>query len=240
MHADPKPSDPIAALATLSEPNRRRLYDLVVSNREPVGRDDAAAALGMSRELAAFHLDRLAEVGLLVAEYRRRSGRTGPGAGRPAKLYRRAAGDLSVSMPPRHYGRAADLLATALSRPGAEPAVDEVMAVARERGASVAREARQNVGRRATTRRLHAALVEALDRFGYEPAVDEPTGTVRLRNCPYDALAVEHQSLTCGMNLAWAEGVAEGLADAKLQPERVPRAETCCVEFRREARVREP
>jgi predicted ArsR family transcriptional regulator len=187
----------------------------------------------MSRELAAFHLDRLAEVGLLAAEYRRRGDRTGPGAGRPAKLYRRAPGDLAISMPPRHYERAADLLATALGRPGAEPAVDEVMAVARERGASVAMEARKNAGRRATSRRLQAALVEALDRFGYEPSVHEPTGTVRLRNCPFDTLADDHQSLTCGMNLAWAEGVAEELADARLRPERVPRDETCCVEFRR-------
>ncbi len=118
MTKEPVTDDPIGAVATLAEPTRRRLYDLVVASREPVGRDDAVTALGISRELAAFHLDRLVEVGLLQTEFRRRSGRTGPGAGRPAKFYRRADRDLEVSLPPRHYERAADLMAT-----GARPAV---------------------------------------------------------------------------------------------------------------------
>ncbi len=78
----------VGAIALLDEPKRRRLYEYVAESDEPVGRDQAAAALGISRELAAFHLDRLVEGGLLETEYRRRSGRGGPGAGRPAKLYR--------------------------------------------------------------------------------------------------------------------------------------------------------
>src|SRR5438874_1639871 len=91
----------LAALALLDEPTRRRLYEYVSGHSEPVGRDQAAAALGITRELAAFHLDRLVEAGLLDASYRRLSGRQGPGAGRPAKLYLRADRDLSVSFPER-------------------------------------------------------------------------------------------------------------------------------------------
>ena len=109
-------NDPIDAVAALAEPTRRALYDLVAASDEPVGRDDAVTALGISRELAAFHLDRLVAAGLLTPEYRRRSGRTGPGAGRPAKLYRRSDRSVEVSLPPRHYDRAADLMATALRR----------------------------------------------------------------------------------------------------------------------------
>src|SRR5512139_1666519 len=109
-------SDAIDAVAALGEPTRHALYDLVAGSAEPVGRDDAVTALGISRELAAFHLDRLVEAGLLETEYRRRSGRTGPGAGRPAKLYRRAGHEIEVSLPPRRYDRAAALMATALRR----------------------------------------------------------------------------------------------------------------------------
>ena len=114
----PLADDPIQAVALLDEPNRQRLYDLVAANLDPTGRDAAAAALGISRELAAFHLDRLVQGGLLETEYRRPSGRTGPGAGRPAKLYRRANSQVAISLPPRNYAFAADVMATALDRSG--------------------------------------------------------------------------------------------------------------------------
>src|SRR4051794_14363319 len=112
-------ADPIQVAAVLAEPTRRGLYDFVVAQRQAIGRDEAGAALGISRELAAFHLDRLVDAGLLGTEYRRLTGRTGPGAGRPAKLYRRAAGGIEFSLPQRHYERAAELMATALDRLGA-------------------------------------------------------------------------------------------------------------------------
>ena len=115
MSDEPMVHDPITAIGLLAEPNRQRLYDFVVQSAEPVGRDDAAAALGMSRELAAFHLDRLVEAGLLETENRRRGGRSGPGAGRPPKLYRRTGREIAVSLPPRRYDLAADLMATTLA-----------------------------------------------------------------------------------------------------------------------------
>jgi predicted ArsR family transcriptional regulator len=226
------PVDPIGAIALLEEPNRRRLYDLVVAGRHAVGRDEAASTLGMSRELAAFHLDRLVEAGLLATEFRRRSGRTGPGAGRPAKLYRRADVDIAVTLPPRHYERASEVMATALDRVGEGPVIDAVMSVARERGIAAAADARRAAGPRPGRVRLRAALVETLRESGYEPLVEPGSDTVKLRNCPYDALADDHVELTCGMNYAWAEGLADGLSAIGLHPERVPRAGTCCVELR--------
>jgi predicted ArsR family transcriptional regulator len=231
MTKKPTVEDPIEAVALLEEPNRQRLYDLVVASHAPVGRDDAAAALGISRELAAFHLDRLAVAGLLETEYRRRSGRTGPGAGRPAKLYRRGGREVAVSLPPRHYDLAADLMATALDRLGDRTAIDAVTAVARERGTAAGAEARQNAGARSGRRRLQTALLDTLRGSGYEPEIETRSGQVSLRNCPYDALVSDHRTLTCGMNLAWAEGVVDGLADSGLRPELAPKPGYCCVVF---------
>jgi predicted ArsR family transcriptional regulator len=231
MTKKPAVDDPIEAVALLEEPNRQHLYDLVATSREPVGRDEAAAALGISRELAAFHLDRLVEVGMLETEYRRLSGRTGPGAGRPAKLYRRADREVTVSLPPRHYDLAADLLATALGRLDAASVAQAVAAAARERGTAVGMGARRKAGARPGRRRLLAALLDVLRGAGYEPQIEASNGTVCLRNCPYDALASDHRDLTCGMNLAWAAGVMDGLG-SPASAELVPEPGRCCVVFR--------
>src|SRR5512135_3349010 len=103
----------LAGLASLDEPVRRRLYEYVGDQDWPVSRDEAAAAAGITRTLAAYHLDKLAEAGLLATSYQRPAGRAGPGAGRPAKLYRQAGQELTVSVPPRAYELLARLLAEA-------------------------------------------------------------------------------------------------------------------------------
>ena len=223
-------SDPIETVAMLDEPNRRHLYDHVAASRESVSRDDAAAALGISRELAAFHLDRLVEAGLLDTEYRRRSGRSGPGAGRPAKFYRRSGRELSLSLPARHYDVVADLMATALDRLDG-PRADVVRSVAHQRGIDDGLEARRSAGTRAGRRRLREALLGTLTQAGYAPEVATSDGAVLLGNCPFHALATAHRELTCGMNLAWAEGVSEALADSGLTPKLDFKPGYCCVVF---------
>jgi predicted ArsR family transcriptional regulator len=223
-------TDSLEAIALLDEPTRRRLYDYVTSASEPVGRDQAAAALGLSRELVAFHLDRLARAGLLAIHYRRRGTRTGPGAGRPAKFYRRADHELSVSLPPRHYDLAADLRATALDRLETAAGPEVAASVARERGAATGLAARRAAGPRAGSGKLTAALVDVLEDAGYEPQVRPGDGTIQLRNCPYHALSTAHRDLTCGMNLAWAEGVVDSLR-APVSAELAPEPGRCCVLF---------
>jgi predicted ArsR family transcriptional regulator len=221
--------DPVTSIAALGDANRRRLYELVAGSPSPVGRDDAATSLGLSRELAAFHLDRLVAAGLLETEYRRRSGRSGPGAGRPAKFYRRARADIAVSLPPRAYDRAAGLFADALAGGDAGAVTDAVARVAREQGAKLGDKARSQAGRRTSTRRLRAALVGLLEDSGFEPEGDPSTGGIRMRNCPYRDLADRHRDLTCGMNVAWAAGVVEGLRDRTLDVELRPEPDYCCV-----------
>src|SRR5689334_14945979 len=175
----------LAAVAALDEPTRRRLYDYVVRRPEPVSRDDVAAALGVARATVAFHLDRLVEEQLLVVEYERRTGRTGPGAGRPAKLYRRSDRQVSVSVPERHYELAGELLASAIEE------ADETGGSARE---ILARRAREHGAGRAAP-----DIVAALEEHGFEPRV-EGDG-VLLGNCPFQRLARTHTRLVCEMNL---------------------------------------
>jgi len=234
-------NDPVRAIAVLGEPTRRRIYELVTSRRDPVGREEVAGALGIGRELAAFHLDRLAAAGLLETEYKRLTGRTGPGAGRPAKLYRRASRDVAVSLPARDYERVAEVFADAIERLEAndreaakavEATIDDV---ARIRGRQSGEETRAKAGRRPGATKLRAGLLEALGAAGYEPRTDPVEGTIRLENCPFHALSAAHRDLTCGMNLAWANGVVEGLGDGHLRAELAPEPGYCCVTFSEDA-----
>jgi predicted ArsR family transcriptional regulator len=231
MTTDPVPGGPIEAVALLEEPNRRQLYDLVAASSEPVDRDQAAAALGISRELAAFHHDRLVAAGLLETEYRRRGSRSGPGAGRPAKFYRRSDRELAISLPPRHYDVAAEVIATALDRLDSAAATEAIATVAHERGVVVGADARRMAGPRPGRRRLLTALLDLLGRAGYEPELEKSDGAVCLRNCPYDTLASRHRQLTCGMNLAWAEGVVDGLQAPMMGVQLLPEPGRCCVVF---------
>lgn len=216
---------------------RRRLYDFVIRH-EAVGREAAAEALGISRVLAAFHLDKLVEGGLLTASYRRLTGRTGPGAGRPAKMYSRSDREIAVSLPARRYDLPAEAFATGLERlaetVGREAVTDAVNEPARQLGREAGVAVRRAVGSRGV-RRTREALFHRLADEGFEPAVDGHSGAMTLGNCPYKALSDSHRALTCGMNMAWAEGLVDGARAARLQPRLDPQPGRCCVVFTPEA-----
>jgi predicted ArsR family transcriptional regulator len=223
--------DDIEAIALLDEPVRRALYEWVVAQARPVGRDEAAAGTGVSRTLAAFHLDRLAEAGLLATEFRRLTGRTGPGAGRPAKLYARADREVRVSLPERRYDIAAELMAQALeASSGTHGRPPKPLRMAAHRmGEQVGASARSAAGRHPSRARRRAALIETLAERGYEPR--ERAGESRLGNCPFDALVDDHRDLVCGMNLALGEGILDGLGEdgASARIDRQPGM--CCLSF---------
>ena len=220
----------VAALAALEEPARRSLYLYVVNRQREVGRDEAAQAVGVSRTLAGFHLDRLVAEGLLEPSFRRLSGRTGPGAGRPAKLYRRSSRQLDVSLPSRSYELAARILATAVdasSNPRQQHALGKA---ARQIGEGIGAEAKARAGSRPGKKRLVAGTVAALAAHGYEP--ERTPGEIRLHNCPFHALVSEHKELVCGMNLALIEGVVAGLDLTGVKPVLDPKPGMCCVALR--------
>jgi predicted ArsR family transcriptional regulator len=233
----PNDPDDLHAIASLDEPARRALYEWVASSGRAVGRDEAAAAAGVSRALAAFHLDRLVKDGLLVPEYRRLSGRTGPGAGRPAKLYRRAPREVSVTLPERRYETAARLFAETLERLGTRPddgPPDELKEAARELGEEAGTSAAISAGRPRSHAGRRGVVMTALRDRGYEPFVDDD-GDVRLRNCPFHALVDEHRPLVCGMNLALVDGVVSVAGEAGLTARLDTRPGLCCVAIGPEA-----
>jgi len=224
--------DPLSALAVLNEPLRRRVYEHVAAGGGEMRRDGVASALGVARSVAVFHLDKLVDAGLLEAHFRRPPGRGGPGAGRPAKWYRRASGEINVSVPERRYDLAAELLARAIERAGKGAGdVEGVLAdVARAHGHDVASELHSSskaVFACDARPLLTERLVDLLTRHGYEPRVSRDV--VTMANCPFHVLAERHRDLVCHMNHELLSGVAEeaGLPSGAVRLD--PNPERCCV-----------
>jgi predicted ArsR family transcriptional regulator len=213
----------LAPISSLDDPVRRRLYELIRARGQPVTRDDAAHEAGIARPLAAYHLDKLVRAGLLSAAYQRPPGRTGPGAGRPAKVYRPSGSEFTVSVPPREYELAARVLLRGVAADQTGVSEAAVTSAARRTGAELARPAAAHEGVRG-----ERALTEVLTRHGFEPAADE-SNVIRLRNCPFHQLAEAHRQLVCHMNLALVEGIVAGLEQPRLRPVLDPRPGECCV-----------
>ncbi|MFI0373909.1 helix-turn-helix transcriptional regulator [Actinomadura sp. 1N219] len=205
----------IDAIALLQDPVRRRLYEFVAAQGRDVGRNEAAEAAGVARTLAAFHLDKLVGAGLLEAGSRRLTGRSGPGAGRPAKVYRASAAERAVSAPARDYRTAAGLLAEAAEMAGLDM---EVQDAARRKGRSL----RGPSGSCGDLDGVEGVLAAR----GYGPVRDEDGGVVRMRNCPFRAVAEQFPPLVCGLNLALLEGLVEG-SEVRVRMDPLPG--WCCV-----------
>lgn len=189
--------DRIAAVASLTDAKRLELFELVAAAPRPVGRDEVAEAAGMARSTVSFHLDRLVQDGLLAVEFRKAAGRTGPGSGRPAKLYRPLRGEVTASVPDRNYDLAGELMAAAIedSQAGGGPVAETLRATAFRRGKELA----------GTVAGLEAFLAEA----GYQPQPDGDGGYL-LPNCPFHRLSRAHTAVVCDMNGAFLRGAAVG------------------------------
>jgi predicted ArsR family transcriptional regulator len=217
----------VTSIGALAEPTRLSLYRYVAGAADPVSREQAAAAVDLPLHSVKFHLDRLVEEGLLEVEYRRLTGRTGPGAGRPSKLYRRASRQVSVSLPERRYDLAGEVLAAAVDESARHgtPIVEAVQQVAHATGSRIA--GNRTVPRRAGRATKTARLVEVLGDHGYEPRL--VNDDVCLTNCPFDRLAAEHTELVCGMNLVLVHGVIDGLHLETMTARLEPQPGFCCV-----------
>jgi predicted ArsR family transcriptional regulator len=226
-------AEEVAAISLLLDPVRWRLYHYIRSSGGAVGRDEASRAVEVSRNLAAFHLDRMASTGLLTVEYRRLSGRSGRGAGRPAKLYRAAERQLVVSVPATRYTLASSILATALEQKTAdEQPVEAARRVALRVGAELGSELRERL--RPRDGYPLAVTEAALEELGYDP-VRQPDG-IELRNCPFHELAASHGGLTCAMNQALVAGLLPAIGADELRadgPAEWPGR--CCVRIERRA-----
>jgi predicted ArsR family transcriptional regulator len=219
----------VAGIATLADPIRRDLYLYVSAQPEPISRDQASDALGIARHTAKFHLDKLAEEGLLDTDFKRLSERRGPGAGRPTKLYRRSSRQLSLTLPERRYDLAAQLLASAIDDATTDgtTVTDALNTAAAQWGRAVGDQAQAAAGPQADRERLLACTYQALADHGYAPR--RAGDTIMLSNCPFDALAREHTQLVCGMNLAIMHAVIDRVSKTGLAARLAPAPDRCCV-----------
>lgn len=216
----------VTGIGVLADPVRRQLYRFVCSQPEPVSRDQAAEGVGIARHQAKFHLDRLEAEGLLETDYVRLTGRSGPGAGRPAKRYRRGRKEFTVALPAREYELAARIMAEAITssaRTGTRIS-DALSEAAAARGTAMAEAAADR------PLSADAALDLALDllsEHGYEPR--GIGSTFILANCPFHTLARSHTELVCQLNhtliAALAQAIAPDLLDVRLDPGE----DRCCV-----------
>lgn len=221
-------ADDLRAVGLLAEPIRRRLYLYLRERQEPVGREEAARHAGIKARLAAFHLDKMADAGLLEVGYRRLSGRAGPGAGRTAKVYSVSSRSFSVLIPQTRYALAASMMASALlsvggpKADGAESLQDVATTVGEGLGDEIQQETRPDKARQEAVRRK-------LVQLGYEPRMGE-SGEWTLHNCIFSELSTSHRELVCGMNAAFVAGIVGGARLPSLHVERrTASPPTCCV-----------
>ncbi len=224
----------LTGLAGLGDPIRRALYRYVAERGVPVSRDDAAHAAGISRPLAAYHLDKLVGDGLLEARYQRRGGRRGPGAGRPAKHYVRVPRQIELSLPARDYALLAELLAGAVDADPSGAAKDALNRAAGTLGADLGAQAAQDTAPDGDPDQVLAALRQVLAARGYEP-YEDADGAIRLRNCPFDRIAANHRELVCEANLAMLQSLSNHLdGDPPVRAVLDPQPGRCCVTLTRE------
>lgn len=216
-------------LAALGEPIRRGLYRYVINQPDPVGREQAAVAIGVAPHVAKFHLDKLEADGLLDSEYSRPPGRTGPGAGRPAKRYRRSERELSVSLPERRYDLAGRVMAQAIAAAteSRSPVADMLHRAAIDAGRQIGDRVNARIGRRRSRAAYGKSILGVLADYGYEPRPDGEV--IRLANCPFHALAREHPELVCGMNLDLLTGMLDTCVNGGMRARLDPAPGRCCV-----------
>lgn len=218
-------ADRVSKVGALTDPIRRALYHFVAHQPGSVSRDQAAEGIDVPRHTAKFHLDKLVDEGLLITEFKRLSGRTGPGAGRPAKLYRRARSEISVSLPRRRYDLASQVLADAVERALDGTPMREALTAAADEGARVVIESWPR-NRGTELERMEALLA----RLGYEPRTD--ADSIAVRNCPYQQLSTEHPALVCPMNREFVAAAGRRLACEAIAVDAVEPGTGCCFRIR--------
>jgi predicted ArsR family transcriptional regulator len=223
----------VSPIAALDDPLRRRMYLFIRERGRPSSREDVASAVGISRKLAAFHLDKLVERGLLAVSFARPPGRSGRGAGRTAKYYEPSEREVDLSIPERRYDVIGSILVGAIEEQRlGEPAAAVARRVARETGERIGEDERAR--RRLPppgSERATSVLAEVLDGCGYEPVIDDD-GTMRLRNCPFHTLAQQNRDVVCGLNRELVAGMVDGIGNRTLEAVLEPTPGQCCVQLR--------
>jgi predicted ArsR family transcriptional regulator len=210
-------NETVVRLCVLDDPARWAAYVAVRMASHPLKRAEVANEVGISVKLAAFHLEKLVSEGFLEATYERDE--VSVGVGHPAKRYRPTGLELEVSIPPRRYDLAAEILAEALETDSSDLPAESLADVAAEYG--------RQFGRRTRARNGGSRLLTALRVVGYEPATSGDD--VILRNCPFRHVAQARPEIICQMNLAFVAGVLAGTKSGSRHAVLSPSTGRCCV-----------
>ncbi len=222
----------VKRVATLDDDLRRSMYLFIRRRADGVNRLEVANEFGVSTKLAAFHLDKLADEGLLSFHYARPPGRTGPGAGRPAKVYKASEAEIEVSLPERRYDLVGSLLVDSITAGGA-PSAERAQSVAYDAGLALGKRVREERHLRPPgAERAMAVAADVLEDYGYEPSRTDKE--VSLKNCPFHALAQHAPTLVCRMNHGFLDGFMRGLGNETVKVHLEPTEGQCCVRFRRD------
>ena len=208
-------------VAVLVDPVRRALYEHVRAQRRPVTREEAADAVAISRNLTAFHLDKLVEAGLLRARYEAPPDLP-RGRGRTPKVYEAVDESVALTIPPRQYELVGEILADAVATTPGD---------ARRAAAQRALVAGAGGGRRewcrGRWRRRHrcrpAPARRAWLRAGDRGRPD------RAPQLPVSPAGQRQTELVCGLNEEFLRGVLDGLGTSGLSARLAPRSGHCCV-----------
>ncbi len=199
----------IADLAgTLGDPTRRGIYVTIRESAEPMTASQIAELFEIHANVARHHLDRLVADGYLQVTRKRPSGRTGPGAGRPAKHYEPTRKNVSVQFPARRY----DLLAELLLRVIERIAPDNAAAIADEIGREYGRELAAEIGFPDESGYDTAAIAVAKALIGVGFEVEARPGEHELvtRFCPFGESAKNHPAIVCQLDQGLVSGLLEG------------------------------
>jgi predicted ArsR family transcriptional regulator len=220
------------AIGALEDDLRRRMYVFIRRQGKPVSRDEAAEHVGISRKLAAFHLDKLVERGLLTAHYARLTGRSGRGAGRSSKLYEPSDLEVDVSLPERRYDIVGEIMVAALDQASGEPPREVAKRIAFQKGRAIGDEIRDEMRLRPPgSERTLSIAEQTLSEYGFEP-YREGADTISLRNCPFHTLARQAPELVCGLNREFIDGMLRGLGNDSVEAALLPTPGQCCVKLR--------
>ncbi len=197
-----------ALASSLGDPTRRGIYISIRESAKPVTASLIASNFGLHTNVARHHLDKLVTDGYLQVTHRRRPGKQGPGAGRPAKHYEPTPKEVSVQFPARRYDLLSELLLRIVERFDA----GQARALAEDVGYEFGRELATEIGlpKEAGFDGAVKAVAKAMTGVGFDASSEIEGHMMVTRYCPFGETATDHPEIVCRLD----QGIVRGLLEA--------------------------
>lgn len=196
--------------SALGDPTRRAVYIAVREAAEPLTSTDVADLFDIHPNVARHHLDKLANDGYLEVDRRRQSGRSGPGAGRPAKCYSPSGKGIDLHFPSRRHDLLVELLVRIVERSGGSDAARVAEDVGREYGEELASEIGSPAD--AAYETAVTAIAKAMTGLGFEMSADPGAGRLLTSSCPFGGAAAQHPEVVCSLDRGIVSGLFAGMS----------------------------